>query len=157
MALYLLKYPLLLSGIFQTLSHFWDPPPLLFSSSRDIILEWYPSMKKTIHIDILEYIKTNNRGYTWFTLPDFYKSYNLRRLALNELWRLKPDNIFFDTHSHWFWLFQFNCSRQTNSLILFTVHVLTYFWLMFPFYTPWKYQTIKGFLVFSGCIKLEQG
>ena len=30
-------------------------------------------------------------------LPDFCKSYNLPRLALSELWRLKPDNIFLDT------------------------------------------------------------
>ena len=27
---------------------------------------------------------------------------------------------------------------------------LTHFWSMFPFYTPWKHQKTKGFLVFSG-------
>ena len=32
---------------------------------------------------------------------------------------------------------------------------LNYFWPMFPFYTPWKHQKIKGFLVFSGGIKWE--
>ena len=30
---------------------------------------------------------------------------------------------------------------------------LTHFWPMFPFYTPWKHQKTKGFLVFSRDIK----
>ena len=33
--------------------------------------------------------------------------------------------------------------------------LLIYFWQMFLFYTPWKHQETKGFLVFSGVIKLE--
>ena len=32
---------------------------------------------------------------------------------------------------------------------------LTHFWPMFLFYTPWKHQKTKGFLVFSGGIKWE--
>ena len=32
---------------------------------------------------------------------------------------------------------------------------LTRFWQIFPFYAPWKHQKTKGFLVFSGGIKLE--
>ena len=32
---------------------------------------------------------------------------------------------------------------------------LTHFWPMFPFYTPWKHQKTKGFLVFSGGTKWE--
>ena len=31
----------------------------------------------------------------------------------------------------------------------------THFWLMFPFYTPWKHQKTFGFLVFSKDIKWE--
>ena len=33
--------------------------------------------------------------------------------------------------------------------------ILTNFWLMLPFYTPWKHQKTKLFLVFSGGIKWE--
>ena len=33
--------------------------------------------------------------------------------------------------------------------------VLAHFWLVFPFCTPWKYQKIFGFLLFSGSIKWE--
>ena len=33
--------------------------------------------------------------------------------------------------------------------------ILTYFWPMFPFYTPWKHQKILSFLVFSGGIKWD--
>ena len=32
---------------------------------------------------------------------------------------------------------------------------LTHFWPVFPFYTPWKHQKTKGFLVFSGGMKWE--
>ena len=32
---------------------------------------------------------------------------------------------------------------------------LSYFWPMFPFYTPWKHQKTRGFTVFSGSIKWE--
>ena len=32
---------------------------------------------------------------------------------------------------------------------------LSYFWSMFPFYTPWKHQKTRGFTGFSGSIKLE--
>ena len=31
----------------------------------------------------------------------------------------------------------------------------TYFWPIFPFYTPWKHEKTKIFLVFSGGIKWE--
>ena len=33
--------------------------------------------------------------------------------------------------------------------------ILTHFWPMFLFCTPWKYQKTKGFLMFSGGIKWE--
>ena len=32
---------------------------------------------------------------------------------------------------------------------------LTRFWPVFPFYTPWKHQKTKGFLLFSGVTKWE--
>ena len=32
---------------------------------------------------------------------------------------------------------------------------LTYFWPMSSFYTPWQHQKTKGFLVFSGGIRME--
>ena len=34
--------------------------------------------------------------------------------------------------------------------IICNIRSLTHFWLIFPFYTPWKHQKSKGFLVFSG-------
>ena len=42
--------------------------------------------------------------------------------------------------------------RNFNLLLL---SILTYFWPMFPFYTPWKHQKTFGFLVFSWGIKWE--
>ena len=33
--------------------------------------------------------------------------------------------------------------------------LLKHFWPMFPFYTPWKQQKTKDFLVFSGDVKWE--
>ena len=38
--------------------------------------------------------------------------------------------------------------RKTSASIF-----LTYFWPTFPFYTPWKHQRTKGFLVFRGGIE----
>ena len=32
---------------------------------------------------------------------------------------------------------------------------LTHFWPIFPFYTPWKHQKTKDFLVFSGGIRWD--
>ena len=42
---------------------------------------------------------------------------------------------------------------------MFLMHyiLLTYFWPMFPFYTPWKHQKTSGLLVFSGGLKWEYG
>ena len=51
-----------------------------------------------------------------------------------------------------------NCINGWVSLIYCfwrNIWGLTHFWPMFPFYTPWKQQKTKGFLVFSGGIKSE--
>ena len=53
------------------------------------------------------------------------------------------------------------CDKPTKSkcfCVIYTKRLklrLTHFWPMFPFYTPWKHQTTKGSLVFSGGIKWE--
>ena len=46
-----------------------------------------------------------------------------------------------------FCIVTFHCNRFHGSF------QLTHFWPMFPFYTSWKLQKTKGFLVFSGGIK----
>ena len=48
-----------------------------------------------------------------------------------------------------------NCFIVIMILLLSVLLPLTYLWPMFPFYTPWKHQKTKGFLVFSGGIKWE--
>ena len=37
-----------------------------------------------------------------------------------------------------------------TKLIVFFLPFLTHFWPMFPFYTSWKHQKTKSYLVFSG-------
>ena len=37
-----------------------------------------------------------------------------------------------------------------TKLIVFFLSFLTHFWPMFPFYTSWKHQKTKSYLVFSG-------
>ena len=39
----------------------------------------------------------------------------------------------------------------------YMLHLLTHFTPMFHFYTPWKCQKARGFLKFSGSIKMEHG
>ena len=49
-------------------------------------------------------------------------------------------------------------SFTTKKQVLFLKaqeYFLTHFWAMLPFYTPWKQQKKKGFLVFPGGIKWE--
>ena len=41
------------------------------------------------------------------------------------------------------------------SCIFLVRTLLTHFWSMFPFYTPWKHHKSKGFLIFWGGIKWE--
>ena len=43
----------------------------------------------------------------------------------------------------------------TYNLKIETGDKQTHFWPIFPFYTPWKHQKTKGFLVFSGVLKWE--
>ena len=49
-----------------------------------------------------------------------------------------------------------NCTNGTKSHNTSEIFLLsTHFWPMFPFYTPWKHQNTKRFLVFSGGINWE--
>ena len=43
-----------------------------------------------------------------------------------------------------------------NRIVYFVFNIkLTYFWPIFPFYTPWKHQKTVDFLMVSGGIKWE--
>ena len=55
-------------------------------------------------------------------------------------------------------IMQCQCYRDVMShslIIAILMLIWTHFWPIFPFYTPWKQQKIKGFLVFSGDLKWE--
>ena len=47
-------------------------------------------------------------------------------------------------------------TKKNSGLDLFKIKNLIHFQPMFHFYSPWKYQKTFGFLIFSGCIEVEQ-
>ena len=55
----------------------------------------------------------------------------------------------------WLYFYLLCWAISFESLKIWNTTVLTLFWPMLPFYTPWKHQKTFGFLVFSRDIKWE--